>query len=799
MNKEAKKYSPERRHHYFLGGLTIILSLLMWQACIERITLSRSSGWAIILLLEIVGINFLALALYLYFVRLGSKSASLDETKSKIVKGPTYVLFPFLLLFRTKHRATLARISALFSGLVAISISIIGSALLLSVESKYLVLDQFSNQYKLPSVLTYIFAFPFALFILVYIALMFQPLIKWIQSGPRMRIFVFSSATVLALIPLANMFEYQRSEPMFELGNSYDWFKDLRGPRVPPPNDLVVVAADTKQPLQLIRTLLSCKPKETVIVVDTNLISDAALDLLNKAPEPDGKILLTSYVTRNVNTPFSRLRFAQLGQWAYIPLVRCVGEDDSLTASFQVARECNTLGDIDRFEKYVDEYSCLMYEPYSRWGFVTTLNVHDIPHGWRAKYFAFKGPSLVTDIPPFDEHTSGQDAEITVPLRDRLAGRVLIIDLSGYSGVSHYSSANQESTFGMKIAATLLNIQGNDFVYRVPYGIIALVGILVLLGNLVLYRRLKVWAAISSALLFNALVFAAALLVYAEWSVLIYVTPIFTSVGIFTLIVFPYELVRERAQQLEERTRLATELKTAHEMQMGLMPINDPIVPGFDISGICKPAEEVGGDFFDYVWLDEKRTRLGIAIGDVSGKAMKAAITAVLTSGMVYREASTNETPKSILRKINKPIYLKTDRRMFTAMTFAVIDIRKKTLTFSNAGQMHPLMKRVGRTESLKVQGAHLPLGMAEDVDYRETFVRLRREDTVVFYTDGVPEAMNAKREMFGFERLEALVKTGSPSLSSRQLATTIVENVAAFTGPIVQNDDMTVVVVRVL
>ena len=277
-----------------------------------------------------------------------------------------------------------------------------------------------------------------------------------------------------------------------------------------------------------------------------------------------------------------------------------------------------------------------------------------------------------------------------------------------------------------------------------------------------------------------------------------FVAPI-TAV-VLGLFAFSFVLIADERKQMDklEKKRIVEELKAAHDMQMGLMPTEDPKITGFDISGLCNPADEVGGDFFDYVWLDEKRTRLGIAIGDVSGKAMKAAITAVLTSGMVYREASMSETPKSILRKINKPIYLKTDRRMFTAMTFAIIDIRRKMLTFSNAGQMQPLLRRNGTIQPLKVRGVRVPLGMMEEADYQEVSLKLRSNDLLLFYTDGVVEAMNEKKEMFGFERLESIVKDTSNNQSAKGIVQDVVGQVQQFTAGVAQHDDMTLVVVKV-
>lgn len=247
-----------------------------------------------------------------------------------------------------------------------------------------------------------------------------------------------------------------------------------------------------------------------------------------------------------------------------------------------------------------------------------------------------------------------------------------------------------------------------------------------------------------------------------------------------------------------EHDRLEQELKSAHEMQMGLMPKSDPQVEGFDISGICVPANEVGGDFFDYVWLDQKKKRLGIALADVSGKAMKAAITAVMTSGMIYREAGNNESPKTILRKINRPMYAKLDSGMFTALSLAVIETTKNLLRFSNAGQAYPMLKRGKEVIPLEVKGARLPLGVKEDVAYNEMTVRLRKGDTVVFYTDGIPEAMNHEKEFYGFDRLKQLL-AGVDGLSAKETRERILAEVKAFTGSAPQHDDMTVVVVRAI
>ncbi len=284
----------------------------------------------------------------------------------------------------------------------------------------------------------------------------------------------------------------------------------------------------------------------------------------------------------------------------------------------------------------------------------------------------------------------------------------------------------------------------------------------------------------------------------SRYGLIIEAVPLFIT-GALSIPMFVFVRINHERSFLHvvEKQRALQELQTAHDMQMGLMPEEDPIVPGFDISGICLPANDVGGDFFDYVWLDGKRRKLGIAVADVSGKAMKAAITAVMTSGMIYREAGGNQSPKTILRNMNRPMYTKLDSRMFTALSFAVIDTRKKELRFSNAGQSYPLLKRGKEVRLLEVKGARLPLGVKEDVTYGEMAVKLRKGDTLIFYTDGIPEAKDEKDEFYGFERLKSLMENLG-GLLAKEMRDRILSEVKSFTGNAPQHDDMTVVVVKV-
>jgi len=261
-----------------------------------------------------------------------------------------------------------------------------------------------------------------------------------------------------------------------------------------------------------------------------------------------------------------------------------------------------------------------------------------------------------------------------------------------------------------------------------------------------------------------------------------------------------YNVSRQRINGKLEKARILNELKAAHDMQMGLMPTEDPVLEGFDISGVCIPAEEVGGDYFDYLWLDKKQSKLGIAMVDVSARAMKGAMTAVMSSGMVHSEVVDHHSPSTILKDINQPMYLKTARDVFTAMLFAVIDAPNKKMTISTAGQPQPILVRNGKIRYIKVDGPSFPLGIQAEVEYTETTFQLRADDVVIFYTDGLPEAMNSFHEEFDFERFEAILSSLQLNLlSAPEIVQHLIKAVQDFAGNAIPHDDITVVLVRVM
>jgi ligand-binding sensor domain-containing protein len=244
--------------------------------------------------------------------------------------------------------------------------------------------------------------------------------------------------------------------------------------------------------------------------------------------------------------------------------------------------------------------------------------------------------------------------------------------------------------------------------------------------------------------------------------------------------------------------RLATELKAAHDAQMSIMPHGDPQVPGFDVSGVCIPASEVGGDFFDYFWLDDVHTKFGIAVGDVSGKAMNAAMIAVMSSGMICSRVDESFSPGKAMTVINGPLFAKTDEHVFTALILASLDARTRTLALSNAGSVEPLLKSGRSVSRLTNAKSNLPLGAMRDTTYEESEVTLRPGDVLVLFTDGLPDAWNGAGEFYDYDRLTGVLgEIDAASLSAKEIKERIVEDVRRFAGGARQHDDMTIVVVK--
>ena len=241
--------------------------------------------------------------------------------------------------------------------------------------------------------------------------------------------------------------------------------------------------------------------------------------------------------------------------------------------------------------------------------------------------------------------------------------------------------------------------------------------------------------------------------------------------------------------------RLRTELEIARDIQHGLFPEETPSGSGWEASAHFRPAREVGGDLYDFYEL--KGGLLGLAVGDVAGKGVPAALYGAFTSGTVRGRAFEGHTPAALMARVNRTLKRRGKEGLFCTLVYALFDFPERRVRLANAGNPYPLHFRAaqGVTDSIVLPG--LPLGAFADSEYQEQEQRFDRGDLFVFYTDGITEALREEEE-YGVERLEALVSRNA-ALPATGLGEKILEDVEVWTGGAAPADDLTLVVIKIL
>ena len=261
---------------------------------------------------------------------------------------------------------------------------------------------------------------------------------------------------------------------------------------------------------------------------------------------------------------------------------------------------------------------------------------------------------------------------------------------------------------------------------------------------------------------------------------------------------FKLELTPAHIRRISERERMAKELEIARSVQMSLLPRENPHVEGYDIAGICIPALEVGGDYYDFFNLANQK--FGIAIGDVSGKGVPAAIYMTLTKGILQSYAGESASPKEVLTKLNRQMYLSIERNSFVSMFYAVLDMKKHTIQFARAGHNPAILAQPGDGRNRLLQPKGIALGLESGEKFyhflEEHQLQLHSQDVLAFYTDGFTEASTSKGEEYGEERLLEVVSQGKHE-SASAIIRRVVDSVREFVGSHPQHDDMTMVVMK--
>jgi steroid delta-isomerase-like uncharacterized protein len=243
---------------------------------------------------------------------------------------------------------------------------------------------------------------------------------------------------------------------------------------------------------------------------------------------------------------------------------------------------------------------------------------------------------------------------------------------------------------------------------------------------------------------------------------------------------------RLRVSQAQERERIEQELRVARQIQRSLLPEATPELYGWQLAAYYKPAREVGGDFYDFLELEDER--LGLVVGDATGKGMPAALVMATTRGMLRAVAQSLDSPGEVLARVNDALCPDIPSEMFVTCFYAILDPKSATLSYANAGHDLPYLWHEGDAKELRARG--MPLGLMPEMSYDEREAVLREGDCVLFYSDGLVEAHDPHYEMFGFPRLGALIAEHG---NQRSLVDSLLKELYYFVGERwEQEDDIT-------
>lgn len=251
------------------------------------------------------------------------------------------------------------------------------------------------------------------------------------------------------------------------------------------------------------------------------------------------------------------------------------------------------------------------------------------------------------------------------------------------------------------------------------------------------------------------------------------------------------QMVQEQQEQVRERERIEQELRTAQAIQHAFLPKDVPVLPGWQIAPYYHPAREVGGDFYDFLLFADGR--LGLIIGDVTGKGIPAALVMATVHTMLRTSVQEIASPGAVLARVNDLLVAEIPAGMFVTCFYALLDPKNGRLWYANAGHEPPYRQEGENAAELWATG--MPLGLMPGSCYEEYEAALAPGESLLFYSDGLVEAHNAQHEMFGFQRLQALLARNAGATSRIDFLLRELNN---FTGEgWEQEDDVTLVTLQ--
>jgi predicted ester cyclase len=253
---------------------------------------------------------------------------------------------------------------------------------------------------------------------------------------------------------------------------------------------------------------------------------------------------------------------------------------------------------------------------------------------------------------------------------------------------------------------------------------------------------------------------------------------------------------RSRVEEARERERIEQELQVGRRIQQASLPKEVPELEGWQITPYYRPAREVGGDFYDFFELEDGW--VGVVVGDATGKGVPAALVESATSSMLraVAQALGSSSPGEVLARVNETLLARIPPNMFVTCFYTILDPKSGRLRYANAGHDLPYLRRRRGDEAEELRARGMPLGLMPSMGYEEKEASLREGDNVLFYSDGLVEAHDPKREMFGFPRLRRLVAEHDTEEGS--LVDFLMDELRSFTGDgWEQEDDIALVMLR--
>jgi sigma-B regulation protein RsbU (phosphoserine phosphatase) len=272
-----------------------------------------------------------------------------------------------------------------------------------------------------------------------------------------------------------------------------------------------------------------------------------------------------------------------------------------------------------------------------------------------------------------------------------------------------------------------------------------------------------------------------------------------TALIAFAFVVYVIQRYVKQREQLDEAVRqqcdqLLQEVELAAGVQRMFLPISRPSIPGLEIAGAMQPVRGVGGDYYDYIHVNEHTIQ--IVIADVAGKDVPAALLMSATAAAVQLEVSEKRDMLEVVNRLNNGIHSVSDGDRYVTLLLADIDSLRRSLRFVNCGHNPALLFRANTRDVVPMNSSCFPLGMFESVKCEINGASLAAGDILVLYTDGITEAENPRGEEFGMERLSAVIRRDS-SLSAEGLMANIFESAEDFCQGVGFKDDATALIVK--